>query len=41
VANKEQHKAQKPAPKSNKQKKAMQKEKKAAKQSPGISLNKE
>jgi hypothetical protein len=42
VANKEQKKVQKAAPKSNKQKKEMQKEKKAAKaNSGGISLKKE
>ncbi len=42
VANKEQKKVQKAAPKSNKQKKEAQKEKKAAKSgSGGISLNKE
>jgi hypothetical protein len=41
VANKEQKKVQKAAPKSNKQKKEAQKEKKAAKSgSGGISLNK-
>jgi hypothetical protein len=42
VANKEQKKVQKAAPKSNKQKKEMMKDKKAAKTSPsGISLKKE
>jgi hypothetical protein len=41
VANKEQKKVQKAAPKSNKQKKELQKEKKAAKSSGGISLKKE
>jgi len=42
MANKEQRKVQKAAPKSNKQKKEMQKEKKAAKaNSSGISLKKE
>jgi hypothetical protein len=42
LANKEQRKAQKAPPKSNKQKKEMQKEKKAAKSAgTGISLKKE
>jgi hypothetical protein len=42
MANKEQRKVQKAVPKSNKQKKEMQKEKKAAKaNSSGISLKKE
>jgi len=42
VANKEQKKVQKAAPKSNKQKKELQKEKKAAKSgSTGIALKKE
>ncbi len=42
MANKEQKKVQKAPPKSNKQKKAMQKEKKAAKSySGGIDLKKE
>jgi hypothetical protein len=42
VANKEQRKVQKAAPKSNKQKKELQREKKAAKaNSTGISLKKE
>ena len=36
MANKEQHKSQKAAPKSNKQKKEMQREKTAAKQNAGI-----
>jgi hypothetical protein len=42
VANKEQKKVQKAAPKSNKQKKELQKEKKAAKTgSPGLTVKKE
>ena len=41
MANKEQQKAQKSPPKSNKLKKEMLKEKKAAKQNSGISLKKE
>lgn len=41
MANKEQKKAQHAPPKSNKQKKEMQKEKKAAKSNSGISLKKE
>jgi hypothetical protein len=41
VANKEQKKVQKAAPKSNKQKKEAQREKKAAKLGGGISLKKE
>lgn len=41
VANKEQKKVQKAAPKSNKQKKEAQREKKAAKSGTGISLKKE
>jgi hypothetical protein len=41
VANKEQKKVQKAPPKSNKQKKEMQKEKKATKSAGGISLKKE
>ena len=41
VANKEQKKAQKSPPKSNKQKKEMLKEKRAAKQNAGMSLKKE
>jgi hypothetical protein len=41
MANKEQKKVQKAAPKSNKQKKEAQREKKAAKSGTGISLKKE
>jgi hypothetical protein len=41
VANKEQKKVQKAAPKSNKQKKEAQREKKATKEGGGISLKKE
>jgi hypothetical protein len=41
MANKEQKKVQKAPPKSNKQKKEMQKEKKATKLAGGISLKKE
>ena len=41
MANKEQKKVQKAPPKSNKQKKEMQKEKKLAKQNAGLTLKKE
>ena len=41
MANKEQKKVQKAAPKSNKQKKEAQREKKAAKSTGGITLKKE